>query len=53
MRDMKTHLERLRAQTVEFEEIRDSATDDKKRQLFARLAEHFRMLAAEIERAMK
>ncbi|MGC1558459.1 MAG: hypothetical protein WA820_01285 [Bradyrhizobium sp.] len=53
MKDMQTHLERLRVQVAECEMIRDLATDEKKRQLFARLAEHFRILAAEIERAMK
>jgi len=53
MKDMQTHLERLRVQVAECEMIRDLATDEKKRQLFAKLAEHFRILAAEIERAMK
>jgi hypothetical protein len=52
MKDMQTHLERLRVQVAECEMIRDLATDEKKRQLFAKLAEHFRILAAEIERAM-
>jgi hypothetical protein len=53
MKDMQTHLERLRVQVAECEMIRDLATDEKKRQLFARLAEHFRILATEIERAMR
>jgi hypothetical protein len=53
MKDIRNHLEKLRAQVVECETIRDMATDEKKRELFARLAEHFRMLAAEMERAMK
>ena len=30
--------------------IRDLATDPKKRKLFARLAEHFKVLAGEIEK---
>jgi hypothetical protein len=33
--------------------IRDLATDNRKKELFAKLAEHHRTLAAEIERAMK
>jgi hypothetical protein len=53
MQDMQTHLERLRVQVAQCEMIRDLATDEKKRQLFARLAEHFRILASEIERAMR
>lgn len=52
MKDMQAHLEKLRNQTAECEMIRDLATDTKKRELFARLAEHFRVLAAEIEKAM-
>ncbi|MGY4341149.1 hypothetical protein ACVWW3_006055 [Bradyrhizobium sp. LM2.9] len=32
--------------------IRDLATDPKKRELFARLAEHLSVLAAEVERAV-
>lgn len=50
MKDMQDHLEQLRAQIVEFERIRDRATDLKKRELFSNLAEHFRILAAEIEK---
>ena len=53
MRDISSHLEKLREQVVECETIRDLATDQKKRDLFAKLAEHFRMLAAELERATK
>ena len=52
MQDIKTHLEKLRVQIAECEIIRDLATDPKKRELFGRLAEHHRVLAAEIERAM-
>jgi hypothetical protein len=33
--------------------IRDLATDQKKRELFARLAEHFRVLANEIEKTIR
>jgi len=53
MQDMRTHLEKLQVQVAECEMIRDLATDPTKRELFARLAEHFKILAAEIERAMK
>jgi len=52
MRDIRAHLEKLRVQISECELIRDLATDKKKRELFNRLAEHFRVLAAELERAI-
>ena len=50
---MREHLERLRLQITECKMIRDLATDPNKRELFPRLAEHFKVLAAEIEKAMK
>ena len=50
MKDMQEHLERLRVQTVECEMIRDLATDRAKREMFARLAEHFKLLAGELEK---
>jgi hypothetical protein len=52
MRDMRAQLKKLRAQTVECELIRDSASDPKKRELFTRLADHFKVLADEVEKAM-
>ena len=52
MKDMQAHLEKLRAQIAECEMIHNLATDRKKRELFARLAEHFKVLAGEIERAI-
>jgi hypothetical protein len=52
MNDMITHLEKLRVQAVEFELIRDLATDMAKRDLFDKLAQHFKALAAEVERAI-
>jgi hypothetical protein len=52
MKDMKTHLERLRVQMTECELIRDLATDNEKRELFNKLAQHFETLAAELERAI-
>lgn len=53
MNDMKAHLEKLQEQIVECEFIRDSATDPRKRDLFAKLAEHHKVLAAEVARAIK
>ncbi|MGY4234982.1 hypothetical protein ACVIIW_003929 [Bradyrhizobium sp. USDA 4449] len=52
MMDMKEHLEKLRVQIAECEIIRNLATDPKKRELFGRLAEHHRVLAAELEKAI-
>jgi hypothetical protein len=52
MQDMRAHLERLRVQAAECELIRDLATDGAKRELFAKLATHFKTLAAEIEQAI-
>ena len=52
MKDMQAQLEKLRTQAAECEMIRDLATDTQKRELFARLAAHFKVLAAEIERAI-
>ena len=52
MKDMQAHLEKLRVQIAECELIRDLATDLRKRELFGRLAEHFKVLAGEIEKAI-
>jgi hypothetical protein len=52
MKDMLTQLEKLRTDAAECALIRDLATDPKKRELFARLAEHFAVLAVEVERAI-
>lgn len=52
MNDMLKHLEKIQVLVVECEMIRDAATDPKKRELFARLAEHHKILAMEIERAI-
>jgi hypothetical protein len=51
-KDMQTHLEKLRIQISECELIRDLATDKAKRELFNSLAEHFKVLAAEVERTI-
>jgi hypothetical protein len=52
MKDMQLHLEKLRMQACECEMIRDLATDKTKREVFAKLAQHFKALAAEVECAM-
>ena len=52
MQDMQTHLDKLRAEAAECQMISDLATLPLKRDLFAKLAEHHRRLAQEIERAM-
>jgi hypothetical protein len=52
MKDMQAYLEKLRVQIAECEMIRDLATDKAKRELFTRLAEHFKVLAGQIEVAM-
>lgn len=52
MKDMQAHLEKLQVQIAECEMIRDLATDPAKRELFGRLADHFRVLASEIEKTI-
>jgi hypothetical protein len=52
MQDMQAHLEKLHVQIAECEMIRDLATDPAKRQLFAKLAEHFKVLVSEVEKAI-
>ena len=52
MKDMLAHLEKLQVQIAECELIRDLATDSVKRELFNRLAEHYKVLAGEVERAI-
>ena len=52
MRDMIAHLEKLRTQVAECEMIRDLATDRAKRELFTKLAEHYKVLADEVQRAI-
>jgi hypothetical protein len=52
MKDMRAQVEKLHVQIAECELIRDMATDPRKRELFARLAEHLKVLVAEIEKAM-
>jgi hypothetical protein len=52
MKDMLVHLEKLRADAAECALIRDLATDQAKKDLFARLAQHLEVLAGEVERAI-
>jgi hypothetical protein len=52
MKDMRAHLEKLRADAAECALIRDLATDPQKRELFTRLADHLSALASEVEAAI-
>jgi hypothetical protein len=52
MKDMQTHVEKLRKLVAECEQIRDLATEVAKRELFDKLAKNFTVQAAEIERAI-
>ena len=52
MRDMQAHLETLRKQIAECERLKRQATRRTKRDIFNRLAAHYRVLAAELEKAM-
>jgi hypothetical protein len=52
MQDMRTHLEKLRADAAECALIRDLATDPQKKELFTRLATHLCALAGELEAAI-
>jgi hypothetical protein len=52
MHDILKHLGSLRLNAAECQRISDGATDQAKRDLFARLAQHHRVLAAEVERAI-
>ena len=52
LKDMQAQLEKLRTDAAECALIHDLATDPKKRELFARLAEHLTALASAVERAI-
>jgi predicted kinase len=52
MKDYQASLEKLRADTAEYRLICDLATDQKKRELFDRLAKHLTSLADQGEHAM-
>ena len=49
MKELLASLEKLQADAAECALIRDLATDREKRELYARLAENFRILASEVE----
>jgi hypothetical protein len=53
MRDMRAQFEKLRTEAAECEMIANLATDKAKQELFTKLAEHYKVLASEVERAMK
>jgi hypothetical protein len=50
---MLAHLKKLRAETAKCEMIAVSATDKAKQELFTKLAQHYKVLASEVERAIK
>lgn len=52
MEDLRTQLVKLREQAEEFDRIASRATDAAKKELFTRLAEHFIVLASEVEKTM-
>lgn len=52
MKDMQAQAEKLRTDAAECALIRHLAIDSKKRELFARLADHLSVLATEVERAI-
>jgi hypothetical protein len=53
MRDMQAHLEKLRAEATNCERIAKLTTVEAKRDLFTRLAQHYSVLASEVEHAIK
>ena len=53
MQDMRAQLEKLWNEATECASIARKATTWGKRDLFTRLAQHYRILAAEVERAIK
>jgi hypothetical protein len=52
MRDIQAQLDRLREQASECARIASRATDASKQELFACLAQHFTVLASEVEKAI-
>jgi hypothetical protein len=52
MKDMQAQLEKLQRDAAECALMRDLATDPKKRELFARLAEQLAVLASAVEQAI-
>ena len=52
MRDMHVQLEKLRTEAADCALIAKLATDKDKRELFAKLAEHYDVLASEVQKAI-
>jgi hypothetical protein len=52
MKDVLTHLEQLKADVAECARMRDLATDETMRDLYARLTAHLAVLAAQIEKVI-
>jgi hypothetical protein len=52
MRDMQAQLVKLRAKAAGFTRIASRATEVAKQELFTRVAEHFLLLASEVEKAI-
>ena len=52
MRNLKTYVEKLRTDAVDCALIRDLATEKRKREFFAQLADHLSTLAREVEDAI-
>ena len=52
MKDMQAQLEKLQRDAAECALIRDLATDPRKRELFARVAEQLAVLASAVEQAI-
>ena len=53
MQDMAQQLEKLLTQASEWALIADLSTDKDKRELFAKLSEHYSVLAAEVRKAIE
>lgn len=53
MKDMKAQLEKLLTEASECSLIAKLASDKAKRELFAKLAEHYTVLAAEVRKAIE
>jgi hypothetical protein len=51
MKDMQAHLNFLRAQIADCERLRREGRSQVKRDMFGRLVAHYKLLAAELERA--
>jgi hypothetical protein len=52
MKDMQAQLEKLRTEAAECELIASLAIDKAKQELFTKLAQHYAVLALEVERAI-